>query len=312
MTNALSLFSGIGGLDLAAEAAGIRTIAMCEKDAFCRKVLRKHWPDVPIFEDIKTLRGEDIGAPIDVIHGGPPCQPASLAGRRRGQSDERYLWGDVFRIVADVMPRFYVLENVLGIISIAGDDVCKSLESLGYSVGICCFEAAAVGALHRRMRVFFVGHAERGGLSGQSRRRSGKVSEDGCQDVPDSACGGWESWRAKSERFERKSGAFYGCEVIPDADSERKLQQIGRVEELRGRTVVCSGREPQSLMGGVVDGRPDWLDGYWRAEPDIPRVARGVKDRVNRLKALGNAVVPAQAYPIFRAIVEVESAYEPR
>jgi DNA (cytosine-5)-methyltransferase 1 len=106
--NALSLFSGIGGIDLAAEKAGIKTAAFCEKDTFCQAVLRKHWPGVPIFEDIKELRSENIGTSIDVIHGGPPCQPVSLAGRRRGKSDERYLWGQVFRIVADVMPRFCV------------------------------------------------------------------------------------------------------------------------------------------------------------------------------------------------------------
>jgi DNA (cytosine-5)-methyltransferase 1 len=160
--NALSLFSGIGGMDKAAEDAGIKTVAFCEKEPFCQAVLRERWPGVPIFEDIKELRGDMIGTPIDVIHGGPPCQPVSVAGRRRGKDDERYLWGEVFRVVAEIMPRFCVFENVPGILNIAADDICKNLERLGYSVGICCFEAAAVGAPHRRARVFFVAHSESG------------------------------------------------------------------------------------------------------------------------------------------------------
>jgi DNA (cytosine-5)-methyltransferase 1 len=272
---ALSLFSGVGGIDLAAEAAGIRTVAMCEKDPFCRSVLRKHWPDVPIFEDVKKLRGEDIGAAIDVIHGGPPCQPVSVAGRRRGQDDERYLWGEVFRLVADIMPRFCVFENVPGILSIAGDEICQSLERLGYSVGVWMYEAAAVGAPHRRMRVFIVGHAERGGLSGEPWRRAGAIPSDRREDVP-------------------------------DADGEWELQQGRSLGELGGWSCHSSGRSPQPGMGRDIDGLSPWLDEDW--ERGIPRVARGVKDRVNRLRALGNAVVPAQIYPVFRAIAEIEVA----
>ena len=341
--NALSIFSGIGGLDLAAEVAGIRTVAMCEKDAFCRAVLKNHWPDVPIFKDIKKLRGEDIVAPINVIHGGPPCQPVSLAGRRRGQSDKRYLWGEVFRLVADIMPRFLVLENVPGVISIAGDDICKELERLGYGVGICSFEAAAVGAPHRRMRVFFVGHSERGGLSRQSRRGTRKEPANGCKDIPDPASGGCregdevaEGNDEGSEPGARDRPAFprpdvpyaaFGngrgrcenepergekipsggrCEDVADSDSTRKLQQSGSVREFREWTCDDSGRKFEPGICGVAHGTSHWMDGYWDREPNIPRTKKGVKNRVNRLKALGNAVVPAQTYFIFRAIAETE------
>jgi DNA (cytosine-5)-methyltransferase 1 len=164
--NALSLFTGIGGLDLAAEAAGIRTVAMCERDPFCRKVLRKHWPDVPIFEDVRVLsKGVLIDAgvsPIELIHGGFPCQPFSLAGRQRGKADDRYLWPEFSRIIAEIMPRWVICENVPGILSIAADDICQDLERKGYEVGVFDYEAAAVGAKHRRARVFFVAHSESG------------------------------------------------------------------------------------------------------------------------------------------------------
>jgi DNA (cytosine-5)-methyltransferase 1 len=392
---ALSLFSGIGGIDLAAEAAGIRTVAMCEKAPFCRAVLRKHWPDVPIFEDVKKLRVEDIGEAVDLIFGGPPCQPVSVAGRRRGQDDERYLWGEVFRLVADIMPRFCVFENVPGILSIAADEICQELERIGYSVGICCFEAAAVGAWHRRARVFFIAHSRRrlcegGSVAGEIRgepetRPSSDVERSGgtsmadpeserrghgydCADIREAAgkidalagscvLRGDVSYAARCRRGQgaeisgrREEGIEQGawnrsaftCSNIPDAYSEGEPQQERLVGEKRGRsrdsredapdtnlqrreeqqpsfaengkwasfgsTECSSGRRSQSRMGGVVDGAADWMDGYWDVEPNIPRIARGVKDRVNRLRALGNAVVWQQIYPIFRAIAEIEAS----
>ena len=341
--NALSLFTGIGGIDAAAELARIRTVAMCEIDDYCRKVLRKHWPHVPVFEDIKLLTKEVLIdakiPPIDVIHGGPPCQPVSVAGRRRGQNDDRYLWRDVFRIVADIMPRFCVFENVPGILTIAADDICKELERIGYSVGICSFEAAAVGAWHRRARVFFVCDAERSGLSGVARRRAREVVEDRRQDVADAESSGREQGEQNTSgctegiikgsrdrladsrpdlsysdgvRQSQQSGGFceFGerlvdfCETAPDSNRERRKEQCGAVAvgEKFGRAECGGGRAAESGVGGGFDGIPTWMDGTW--ERGIPRVARGVKNRVNRLRALGNAVVWQQIYPIFKAIVE--------
>jgi DNA (cytosine-5)-methyltransferase 1 len=154
----------IGGLDLAAEAAGIRTAAFCERDPFCRRVLMNYWPDVPIFEDVRALSREamaDAGIPsINLIHGGFPCQPFSVAGKQKGKTDDRYLWPEFSRLVGEIRHRWVVAENVPGIVRIAADTVCEDLERLGYSVGIWNFEAAAVGALHRRARIFFVGYAE--------------------------------------------------------------------------------------------------------------------------------------------------------
>jgi DNA (cytosine-5)-methyltransferase 1 len=293
----LSLFSGIGGIDIAFEAAGGRVVAMCEKDNFCRKILRKHWPDVPIFEDVKKLEGKDVGA-VDVIFGGPPCQPASLAGRRRGQNDDRYLWGDVFRIVADIMPRFCVFENVFGILSIGADDICQSLERIGYSVGICCFEAAVVGAWHRRMRVFFVAH--NAPVPDTPRDGRGQRDENGGRREERTGAGTWD--RPPLSRSD-----------VPYTDCERREEQRRAVSANGERSKLerpeCgSGRGSKSRLGGVANGLPAGLDGYlwWGIEPDIPRTARGVPNRVNRLRSLGNAVVPAQIYPIFKAIMEVE------
>lgn len=145
----LSLFSGIGGLDLAFEWAGGEISAFCEIEPYCQKILRKHWPDVPVFEDIRELKGSDAGA-VDVIYGGFPCQPFSVAGNKKGKDDKRYLWPEFSRLVGEIKPRWVVAENVPGILRIASDDVCSDLERQGYEVGIWDFEAAAVGAKHRR------------------------------------------------------------------------------------------------------------------------------------------------------------------
>ncbi|MBR0232751.1 MAG: DNA cytosine methyltransferase, partial [Synergistaceae bacterium] len=154
----LSLFSGIGGLDLAFEWAGGKVIAMCEIQPYCQKILRKHWPNVPLFDDIKKLRGENVGT-VDVIYGGFPCQPFSVVGKQRGKDDSRYLWPEFSRLVGEIKPSWIVAENVAGILRIAADDVCSDLESQGYEVGIFDYEAAAVGAKHRRERVFFVANS---------------------------------------------------------------------------------------------------------------------------------------------------------
>ena len=162
----LSLFSGVGGMDLAAEAAGIQTVAFCEVDPFCQRVLRNRWPGIPIFGDIHQITGEMIlhegkTNTIDVIFGGIPCQPYSYAGKRKAKNDDRHLWPEFSRLVGEIKPAWVVVENVPGILQLAADDICTDLERQSYAVGIFCHEAAAVGAPHRRMRVFFVAHARR-------------------------------------------------------------------------------------------------------------------------------------------------------
>ena len=261
----LSLFSGIGGIDLAFEWAGGQVAAMCEIQPYCQKILRKHWPNVPLFEDIKNLRGTDVGA-VDVIYGGFPCQPFSVAGVQRGKDDSRYLWPEFSRLVGEIKPRWIVAENVPGILRIAADDVCGDLERQGYAVGIWNFEAAAVGAKHRRERVFFVAHADSSRLQGS--KQQGEFRE--------------KAGMQNAVKPERPSGAF-----IPDPSSPRCTECIG---------------------GGLQETHASFgLCGRWESEPCVDRVAHGLPHRVDRLRALGNAVVPQQVYPIFKAIMEAEN-----
>ena len=272
MLTHLSLFSGIGGLDLAAEWAGFTTVGQCEFADYPTKVLEKHWPDVPRWRDVRTLTKESFYErtglrTVDVISGGFPCQPFSVAGKQKGKGDDRYLWPEMLRVITELRPRCVVGENVSGIIKIAAGQVVKDLERAGYHVVVFNFEAAAVGAWHRRSRVFFTGladvaDADGSGLQGRKKPETPDAAEDAGEQpsrVPAGEC----------------------SEAVYDA--------------------MCSGCAGDARWGKsqeLADGR------CWAAEPDVGRVAHGIPNRVDRLKCLGNAVVPQQAYPIFRALKE--------
>ena len=154
----LDLFSGIGGFALAARWVGWETVGFCEIDPYCQKVLRKHWPDVPIYEDIKAFNGQDC----DIITAGFPCQPYSVAGKQRGDSDHRALWREVIRIVENTKPTWVLCENVASFIKIGLDQMSLYLESRGYSVESLCIPACAVNTPHRRERLWILAHTERG------------------------------------------------------------------------------------------------------------------------------------------------------
>jgi DNA (cytosine-5)-methyltransferase 1 len=170
----LDLFSGIGAFALGLERAGMTVAAFCEIDPFCQLVLRKHWPHVPIFNDVCELTrdkliktgviDDEIGQTIDLICGGFPCQPFSIAGKRKGAADSRYLWPEMFRIIKALRPRWVLGENVAGIVNLALDTVLSDLESEGYETATFIIPACAVGAPHKRDRVWIVAHSNSTGL----------------------------------------------------------------------------------------------------------------------------------------------------
>lgn len=326
----LSLFTGIGGLDLAAEWAGFQTVGQCEwKEGHTTKVLEKHWPNVPRWRDIRTLTKESFYArtglhTVDVVSGGFPCQPFSVAGKRRGAADDRYLWPEMLRVVEELRPTWVVGENVAGIltmeqpgavsgvesrnVSVLQDQILYeatwsrqknlllpqllgSLEGIGYDVQIFVFPACAVGAPHRRDRVFIVAYRSQprsGGLSVQ-RRGSQKADTnlDGSGENVSHANGDdGKTRRTKPEGQQRKAGLADGGKDVPDTDCHR-LEEPG----MQGLP-----KEP-----GIPAPDRSW----WSVEPDVGRVAHGVPDRVDRLTELGNAVVPYQAFPIFEGIYNI-------
>lgn len=282
----LDLFSGIGGFSLGLErTGGFETAAFCEIEDFPCKVLAKHWPDVPIIPDVRNLERQDIDGPIDVICGGYPCQPFSTAGKRAGEEDDRHLWPEVDRLLDVFRPTWFIGENVAGHISMGLDSVLSDLEDKGYTARTFLIPACAVDAKHDRLSVGW--GIETVVTNGREPPRvQGNV-------------------RPRSEQQTR--------EVLAHSASQRQsgprepFQQLCSVKDKEGQAgdALAVG-EPrigptQSGMGGMVDGFSRWLD-----EPDIGRVATGVKNRANRLKGLGNAVVPQIPEMIGYAILEAE------
>lgn len=337
MLTHFSLFSGIGGIDLAAEWAGFTTVGQCEWADYPTKVLEKHWPDVPRWRDIRSVTAEDFYnrtglRTVDLISGGFPCQPFSVAGKQKGKRDDRYLWPEMLRVIREIKPTWVLGENVPGILSIAGKTVCEDLEREGYAVAVFNFEAAAVGAPHRRDRVFFVAHSRcplrQGGIikgtdANEDREGTANITErPNCPskaNVADTNRDGTQ--RDKSENWQR-CGVEQGSKNVADTDNQGFPSQRIKTGLRKTEREACASFERggllgnkwnsewwavESRLGGVASRLPCWLDGYWRVEPDIPRVATGVKNRVDRLKCLGNAVVPQQVYPILKAIAEIET-----
>ena len=322
--NHLSLFSGIGGLDLAAEWAGFTTVAFVERDKYCQRVLTKHWPGVPIYGDVVevvadaggALRrragdcateehsamdgrrinprvgggdAEDVGghgASIAIISGGFPCQPHSVAGKHKASADERDLWGECARITGEFKPRWAVFENVPGLLSSENGTffarVLGDLAALGYRVGWGVWGANDVGAVHKRDRVFIVAHQFGAGLQNGDLQR-GFQREAQCEN---------------SGQAVELGGEARGREVVsnPGVPAPTRLRKHGR-EVHAGSSAIQFDRSR--------------CEQWWAAEPNVGRVANGVPRRVDRLRALGNAVVPQQAYPLFKAIADLEGLNVP-
>jgi len=230
----LDLFSGIGGFALAASwvwGKDHKILSFCEIEKFPQKVLKKHWPDVPCHDDIKTMKGDKYGR-VDILTGGFPCQPYSEAGKQRGKSDNRALWPEMFRIIKEAKPRWIIGENVDGFIYMGLDTALSDLESEGYETTAFILPACSVNAQHKRSRIWIVANAKGAG---------------------------------KSKMF---------CK-------SRLSAQLG------GSNWFC------------------WR--YWSNEPGVGRVVDGIPNRVDRLKGLGNAIVPQVVVPIMEAIKRIDS-----
>ena len=302
----LDLFSGIGGFSLGLErTGGFTTAAFCEIEPFPRAVLRKHWPDVLIFDDVRKLRGEDVG-PVDVICGGYPCQPFSTAGQRRGAEDDRHLWPEFNRLVAELRPSWVIGENVAGHISMGLDDVLSDLEGQGYTCRTFVIPACAVDAPHRRDRVWTVANSasartwknigELWGLLERRLERPEGLGEKNMADATQLQRDGGGEHREQGERQVPELGKRSCAESLAHADHQRP----------QGRAQAGDAGSQRARRDKHAERCADLPRAAWRPEPDLGRVAHGVSRRVDRLKALGNAVVPQIPEMIGRAILAAE------
>jgi len=276
----LDLFSGIGGFSLGLERAGMETVAFCEIEDYPVKILNKHWPDVPVFRDVRKLNKKvlinEVSNVPDIIVGGFPCQPFSVAGKQKGKEDDRHLWPEMFRLIKEIRPRWVIGENVAGFIRMALDDVLSDLESEGYRCQAFVIPACAVNAIHRRDRVWIVAYS------------SGKCGNGG------------EFGKYDKQTPKRKAG-ISDSENAPNTNNER----------LQGQSITGGNGEVwQEPNDEQPAGR--YCTQHFRPIP-IPTQSPvrhrddGLSDNVARLKALGNAVVPQIPEIIGRAIMEIEA-----
>jgi DNA (cytosine-5)-methyltransferase 1 len=246
----LDLFSGIGGFSLGLHRAGMQTVAFCEIEKYPQAVLKKNFPGVPIYDDVRTITAEQLRADgidtVDLVCGGFPCQPFSVAGKQQGKDDHRHLWPEMFRIIQETKPSWVIGENVAGFVSMALSEVCSDLESTGYEVQPVVIPACAVNALHRRDRVWILAYS--------------------------------------------------------DAAKQRGQQRKSQIEN---HVVPYPGLQRPEISKKQAAG-PDWT-----TESPFCGVANGISRRVDRLKCLGNAVVPQIPEIIGRAIMQTELAARP-
>tara|TARA_R100001224_G_scaffold60789_1_gene36216 strand:- start:1150 stop:2088 length:939 start_codon:yes stop_codon:yes gene_type:complete len=295
----IDLCSGIGGFALGFEWAGLsKPVLFCDIEPWSRKVLAKHWPDVPIAYDVKELANDParLVPDCDILTAGYPCQPFSVAGKQRGAEDDRHIWPQIFTIVQAKRPDWCVFENVSGHISLGLDTVLSDLESKGYSCQAFVIPACAVNAPHRRDRVWIiarnVGNSEHDGSSAAT--VSGKHGQDeaGCAERQSAAK---QSEGASKPRHDANVGnsddAVQRGKALADTDNE------GSQGRLSGRqSTEWQGEHGHARCSGTAHRQPakDW----WAIEPPVGRVAHGIPGRVDRLKGLGNAIVPQIAMQI--------------
>jgi len=287
----LDLFSGIGGFSLGLEAAGFETAAFCEVSPVCRHLLAHHWPKVPCYDDIRTLTAERLasdGIGVDAICGGFPCQDLSYAGKGAGLAGERSgLWRDYARLICELRPQFVIVENVSALLGRGLGDVLGDLAALGYDAWWDCIPASAVGAPHRRDRVWIVAYARSEQHEGYSLALRRAVASE-------------LSRAAMADTLKHNEQGFVAGQLNAKGRSGSNERPAGPRHDGGG------GGGSQSVLGLLADGlsaKLDSLHGGWSEEPEIPRVATGIAARAAQLHGLGNAVVPAIPELIGRAIL---------
>lgn len=363
-----SLFSGIGGFDLAAEWVGWKNVFHCEINEFCAQILKYHFPNADHYEDIKTTDFTKWRGKINVLSGGFPCQPFSLAGRRKGAEDDRYLWPQMLRAIQEIKPDWVVGENVAGIITMVqpgkavelgrsatlfGEDykdeeiqqqyvietVCQDLEHSGYSIQPILIPACAIGAPHRRDRVWFIANrtdtgAESMQYSWEDNILSGRTATDtNCNGRPSKTKWGRNTGEEDDEQFK----SIFNTSLVSDTDSDRQWERTCEQEPINerfGTTNYCYGCEnvdPAYSKSTRSEGKcgygqrkvqfngrnSKYIQTCWEKFPTQPPVCRGndglpfdvddlaisfPKWRAESIKAYGNAIVPQVAYEIFKAI----------
>ena len=273
MKTHLDLFSGIGGFALAARWNNIQTVGFVEYEDYPRRVLSKQFPGVLLFGDIQDFDATPFRG-VDLITGGYPCQPFSQAGKRKGKEDVRHLWPEMFRVITQARPSWVLAENVAGHINLGLDEVLADLESEGYATRTLVLPACAKNAPHRRDRVWIIA----------------KSLDD------------TQSKRCEEQHLlrQRRSVSMRSSTAVADTSTERTqgLRTSG-IEESHphaGQEVpLCSYERIGSS--------------YWETEPNVGRVVDGVSNRVDRLKGLGNAIVPQVAYEIIRCMKEIDESF---
>jgi DNA (cytosine-5)-methyltransferase 1 len=320
-----SLFAGIGGFDLGFERAGMTCKWQVEIDDYANRVLAKHWPNVHRERDIRTAGRHNLER-VDVICGGFPCQDISYAGLGAGLDGERSgLFFEAIRVVRELRPRIVVLENVAALLTRGLDRVLGTLAEIGYDAEWHCIPAAAVGAPHIRDRVFVIGQRNedsgrcREGIGKREECRSGGIREDVADAESERKSGGSRVTEEEGPRRRRAlvstGSGTDGRDQLGD-NSTRSGKHTGHciasgTEDVADTDESFSGEERiqwgwQFMRSGcdqTADSRAV-LDSNWLVEPDVGRVANGVPARMDRLRGLGNAVVPQVAEWIGRRIVE--------
>jgi DNA-cytosine methyltransferase len=372
----LDLFSGIGGFSLGLESTGFfETIAFVEKDEFCQKVLKKNFNNIPIEGDIRNVKGDRYQA--DVVTGGFPCQPFSVAGKRKGTDDDRYLWDETIRVVRECKPKWFIGENVEGLVNIQDGMVLRQvqddLEKEGFQVQCLIIPASGIGAWHQRKRIWIMGYSEHNGHTSTKIRKSSNQTNDNCKK------GEYQTIKSEGTSTPRNNE-----NVRMDVSNSNARFGIGENQEIqtRGNTSTTSSKDVSNTFGKLSDGcssttrnskakfkrmecNQSWnwnevrskaercseqdrkdvqhthnerfeelnlstepkksdinnreydstkenAETWWQTQSDLCGVPNGVsygldKNRANRIKALGNSIVPQIARELGLAIMETEN-----